>query len=100
MDIQDAVKIVHFLPGRVRLKVAAAKNNPVYAGSVRQAFLAIPGIRSLEVNTVTGSVLIQYDSHRLLADDAILALGHTLRNQFPTLEADDVIHWLRTAHFA
>lgn len=99
MDSRDSVKVIHFAPGRVRLKVAAAKNNPAYSGPVREAFLAVPGIHSLEVNSLTGSVLIQYDSRSLLADDAISALTHALRQQFPALDADEVIRWLRSAHF-
>jgi hypothetical protein len=99
MDIPTDVKIAHFLPGRVRLKVAAAKNNPAYAGPVRDAFLAVPGIESIEVNSITGSVLIHYDSQRLLADDALAALTTVLRRQFPSLDTDEVQRWLKAAHF-
>lgn len=94
MDIRDSVKVVHFIPGRVRLKVAAAKNNPAYSG-MKDAFLAVPGISTLEVNSLTGSVLIQYDKERLLADDAILVLARVLRDKFPGLDTNQAISLLK-----
>jgi hypothetical protein len=98
MDISNSVKVVHFLPGRVRLKVAGAKRNPAYAGHLREAFLAVPGIRSIEVDSLTGSVLIHYDSERLLAQDGMSTLGQVLQEQFPQFDGDEVLHWLKSAH--
>ena len=98
MHIRDSVKVVHFTPGRVRLKVAAVKNNPAYSGMLKDAFQAVPGISSLEVNSLTGSVLIQYDKGRLLADDAILILAQVLRDKFLGLDTDQSISLLKKAN--
>ena len=54
--------IVHHTPGRLRLKVAGAKGNADFLDRVKDALGPIQGIREIEVNSVTGSVLVHYDS--------------------------------------
>jgi hypothetical protein len=88
------VQVVHFLPGRVRLKVPAAKGNAAYIAQVREMFLQVPGVRSLEANPITGSVLILYDTRRIVTEDAARALATALRAHFPSLDTRAVLKWL------
>lgn len=91
----EGVRIVHFVPGRVRLKVAAIKGNADRAERMRTDFARIPGVLGIEYNTLTGSVLIHYDGRRLRQEDATVQLKTALREHLPGLDADEILHWLR-----
>jgi len=51
---------VHSLPGRIRIRVPGLKDNSVMAGGI-YGLKGLPGIHTLSINTLTGSVLIFYD---------------------------------------
>src|SRR5215475_10583517 len=53
--------IAHQVPGRVRMKIPAAKGNPELLQQVADCFTAIPGIERITVNPATGSVVMHYD---------------------------------------
>jgi Heavy metal associated domain 2 len=55
------LKIEHQVPGRVRMKIPAAKNNPELLKQVSETFAVIPGIEHVTVNPTTGSVVLFYD---------------------------------------
>lgn len=90
----DDVQVAHFLPGRVRLKVPALRGRPAEAAALGMAFRSIPGVKTLEISTVTGSVLITYDVSTLAGEDAARRLRAVLREQLPGLDADQVLKWL------
>jgi cation transport ATPase len=58
------VKIAHQVPGRIRLKVPKAKENPELIEQIKQMFNVIPGVEEVTVNPVTGSVVVHYDTDR------------------------------------
>ena len=58
------LKIEHQVPGRVRMKIPAAKNNPDLLKQVSETFAVIPGIEHVTVNPTTGSVVLFYDVDR------------------------------------
>lgn len=60
MTIHDA-QVVHFLPGRIRLKSVQMKGNTALAQEVRQTLMTLPGVLCVEAQPTTGSVLILYD---------------------------------------
>jgi hypothetical protein len=90
----DDVQVAHFLPGRVRLKVPALRDRPAEAEVLGLAFKSIPGVKTLDISTVTGSVLIIYDVSILASEDAARRLRAVLREQLPGLDADQVLKWL------
>jgi hypothetical protein len=53
--------VAHQVPGRVRMKVPAAKGNAELLEQIGEAFSAIPGIERITVNPTTGSVVLHYD---------------------------------------
>src|SRR5580704_2636799 len=53
--------IVHHIPGRLRLKIPQAKGNAAFLDQVKTALSPIQGVRGIEVNPTTGSVLVHYD---------------------------------------
>ena len=56
--------VAHQVPGRLRMKVPAAKGNPQMLQQIAETFAAIPGIERITVNPATGSLVIHYDSDR------------------------------------
>jgi copper chaperone CopZ len=64
---------VHNIPGRLRVKIPSIKGSPNAANHVEQLLKAIEGIDSTAVNTVTGSILINYDT-RVVSSEAVLGI--------------------------
>jgi hypothetical protein len=54
--------VSHHLPSRLRLKVPRAKGDPPWCQHLRQVLLGLPGLTRVEINPVTGSVLLHYDA--------------------------------------
>ena len=61
-------KVVHSIPGRLRLKVNNASKIPQeskeYDKYVVQGLKMLDGIKDLEFNYITGSVVITYDTKK------------------------------------
>jgi hypothetical protein len=56
---------LHNVPGRLRVKTPQVKGNEARAEEVRRMLLTIEGVIDVCINTVTGSILVQYDSGRV-----------------------------------
>src|SRR5262249_16314126 len=87
------VNIAHQVPGRVRMKVPAAKGNAELLQQIAQTFCVIPGIERVTVNPATGSVVMHYDVdqhhafHGRLQDHV-----HADGCRPPATEIDNVAH--------
>jgi hypothetical protein len=57
-------QIAHKVPGRIRMKVHAAKADPAILQAYQQAFSAVPGITEVKLKPETGSIVIHYDPAR------------------------------------
>ena len=90
----NEIQIIHFIPGRLRFKLRHLKNDAGMAGMVRQVLSNIPGIRSVEINPITSSVLIHYDPEVFQWDNpAVRAIAPGL---FPDdLSPEMYEDWLR-----
>src|SRR5262249_31072351 len=88
------IQVTHFLPGRVRFKLLHLKKNAAMANMLRQVLANIPGIRTVEANVVTGSVLVQYDPETFRWDHpAVLTIA---KGMFPDDISPDMYEdWLR-----
>jgi Heavy metal associated domain 2 len=96
-----AIQIVHFLPGRVRVKLPRLKGNASLAGEVERTLTALQGIRHVETSITTGSVLVLYEARLpasldLEAVGSLMELAHTLGLSFEDVDADVLQHWLHT----
>ncbi|MDR3301150.1 MAG: ATPase P [Spirochaetaceae bacterium] len=67
--------ISSFFPGRIRLRFAELKN-PVIAAEVLSRIKAIAGISNTELNPLTGSLLVEYDT-KILPTEKLIELGKT-----------------------
>lgn len=94
MSLED-VQIVHLVPGRVRLKSKQLRTVPDLAQKIRGAFRAIPGMQSVEVDDLTGSVLFLYDRQTIASEGSLERLARVLDGLFPSLDREAVLEWLR-----
>ena len=81
----EQVKVVHALPGRVRLKVRELKDNPALAGAVQERLAGIRGVQLVDANSVTGSVLVVYSAE---GGDALESVFGALTPLFPALNVE------------
>lgn len=58
---KHTAEVAHAVHGRVRLKIPAAKYNPVLLDQVKAAFIGLPGVDGIETKPKSGSVVIYYD---------------------------------------
>jgi copper chaperone CopZ len=65
---------VHALPGRLRLRIRDLKRSPDLARSIEQRLGRMAGVRRVEANPVTGSILVVYDENLLDRRDVFGAL--------------------------
>ena len=99
--VTSAIQVVHFLPGRVRVKLPRLKGNASLAGEIERTLTALKGIRHVETSTTTGSVLVLYEARLpasldLDAVGSLMELAHTLGLSFEDVDMDVLQHWLHT----
>jgi len=58
------IELVHFIPGRFRLKSEGFKGKDSIVESILSVSHKIPVIENIEYNSITGSILITYDYTR------------------------------------
>jgi len=61
---KHALRMEHQTLGRVRMKFASAKGDPELLDEIGRRFASIAGVQSCEVNPITGSVVLVYDTQR------------------------------------
>jgi hypothetical protein len=83
---------LHHVPGRLRVKVPALKDKPWKRIEIERLFAGQNGIAAVTANTLTGSVIVHYDSH-VTGSEKILRL----MNQAGLVEANRLMespaHW-------
>jgi hypothetical protein len=94
----DGIKVVHAIPGRVRVKVSRLKEDPAFVREIQERLSVVRGIQQVEVNPVTGSVLVLYDRTTLESPDSLLSLAAWLSSIFPDLEFGELESWLTSAN--
>ena len=62
---------IHHVPGRLRVKTPVIKRNDTQAKCVKDLLEGTEGVRAIDVNILTGSILVNYDP-RVGNGDAIL----------------------------
>lgn len=85
------VHIEHHIPGRMRIKIPRAINRRQLLNGYGAKFLALPAIRKITGNEVTGSLVIHYDKdseHKFIEDFHRLCDEHSLIVRPPA--ADDI----------
>jgi copper chaperone CopZ len=66
---------IHTVPGRLRVRSGALKEDPSCAEALNTMLRAIPGVQSVELRPMTGSIIVRYSTHRLSGDSIINTLA-------------------------
>jgi hypothetical protein len=61
--------ISHASSGRLRVRVPAKKNDPIYFSDLREYLAPVPGVVRVEVNPLTASVLVEHQLDLNSMDD-------------------------------
>ena len=72
--LKELAPYFHVLEGRARIKVPAIRRSPATAQRVISVLTALRGIEYVQANTVTGNLLILYDSTTISLDEIAEAL--------------------------
>jgi hypothetical protein len=94
MDL-NGIKISSYIPGRIRLKAAQIKGDPALAGRITELFSAIQGINHVEVNPLTGSLLVLFNPGELRSPDSTRLLGEALHILAPQINTETINSWLQ-----
>jgi hypothetical protein len=73
----SGVRVIHAIPGRIRLKIAKVRDNPALALEVEEHLARIPGVERVEANPATGSVLVVFADRPETSEDSIRMLSDT-----------------------
>jgi copper chaperone CopZ len=65
---------IYNVPGRLRIRSEVLKKNHLAADSVRIALSTIPGIGVVEINSVAGSIIVDYNHNAVNHEDIISLL--------------------------
>ena len=57
----DTVSVISTVRGRIRMRVNLTRQNENIAARIETRLGALPGVRRVHVNTLTGTVLVTYD---------------------------------------
>lgn len=60
-----SIEIIHFLPGRIRLKVSNICKRQRLSENINTMLKSLPGITDVRINLTIGSILIHYIPHRI-----------------------------------
>ncbi|AEB08096.1 HMA2 domain-containing protein [Desulfobacca acetoxidans] len=89
------IRVVHALPGRVRLKIAPMIRHPVLAREIEDRVKGAPGVTGVECNPVTGSLVILYEPATKMAKDTIRSLTEVFKSISPELTGKQVANLLK-----
>jgi hypothetical protein len=73
-----SVAVIHAIPGRMRLRISSLKGNDDLARPLRERLSSIPGVAHVEVNPVTGSVLVVHHGQEPNAPELVHSLAQGL----------------------
>ena len=77
------IRIVHLLPGRLRLRIEAVRRQPGLATKLRTQLMGVAGINRVKVDTRTGSLLLLYDRTALRSPVFLDAFSEAMGKLFP-----------------
>jgi hypothetical protein len=92
--VDREIRIVHAIPGRVRLKVANLRDHPLLAEVIQERLGAVQGIQKVGVTPLTGSVLVLFDPQAVTTPESLMALSETLTDLFPGLDLSQLADFL------
>ncbi|MCL0105901.1 hypothetical protein M1N60_01265 [Thermodesulfovibrionales bacterium] len=65
---------IHNVPGRLRVKSPAIKNNAIAVDELKMALSTMEGIATTDINLITGSLLVNYNPKAVKQNDIVAVL--------------------------
>lgn len=96
--IDAEARVVHFTPGRLRMRVARLKDNPALANQVQDLLTNVEGVDNVKANPLTGSLLIQYNPEQTTSLDALIGSAERFGLLPPDLDQVQLRSWLEARH--
>lgn len=86
---------MHDVPGRLRIKTPVLKRNEQVAYTVRKCLGTIEGVATIDINSITGSLLVNYNPKKVRAAEIVAEL--TRRGLFDPARAVSNDEYVRGA---
>ena len=84
----DGVHFMSLTPGRLRLKVRDLKNSKAFAATLCERLAVLPGIKKVEANQATCSLLVLYDQYLFATNSSVALLQRALVEQLSSEERE------------
>jgi hypothetical protein len=83
---------VHNVPGRLRVKIPILRGRPIRINAVEELLFNLDGIERIKTNSLTGSVVINYDPDLLDPQTMIsLLTKHQYFDESKAISHDEVV---------
>ena len=86
--VLDGIHLMSLTPGRLRLKVRDLKHSKAFATTLCERLAVLPGIKKVEANQATCSLLVLYDQYLFTADSSVATLQQALVEQLSPEERE------------
>ena len=93
MKLED-IRLVHAIPGRIRLKLDGIKGNPEQARDIESRLGTVRGIHRVEASSLTGSVVATFDPALLESLDFHFAVANALGIAASDLNPEYLAKWV------
>jgi len=90
----EGMKVVHAIPGRVRFKVPKIKQNPAFEAEIRDRLSTSTAIQRIEINPVTGSILLLYNPEEITLPGPLFSLWKSFSSLFPETNFEELKYCL------
>ncbi|HEX5281379.1 MAG TPA: hypothetical protein VFW28_14975 [Micropepsaceae bacterium] len=88
--------LIHRMPGRARFRIRQHRNDQDYFDTLADRMRRVPGVRDVETNATTGSVLVQHDGPLEDVVEAMLDHSEVGRLIHFVLQSPPIANRLRT----
>jgi hypothetical protein len=89
------VHVVHAIRGRVRLKSPRLKAQPHLADEIPLKLSAVNGVKAVESNPSTGSVVVHYEPSAAQSMEFLLKLGAAFGLEAADLDPGEIEEWFQ-----
>jgi hypothetical protein len=73
--IQHGARVVHHIPGRLRVRLPRSSRRPDILRDLHGFIRGLGGVREVEINPLTGSILVHYEPESAAEVESLLARG-------------------------
>lgn len=92
MKLED-IRLMHALPGRIRLKLDGIKGHPDQARDIESRLATVRGMHHIEASSLTGSVVATFDPTLLESLDFHFAVANALGIAASDLNPEYLAKW-------